>query len=124
MPDETLDCFADRDPKLRRVYRARDAMEAEFVRGLLDEEGIAAVVQGTALQVGLGPVLGGSALPAVYVREEDLEPARDVVGRYERGEIERPRGDDWTCPHCGERIEGQFTACWKCGTPRDAVDEA
>jgi DNA-directed RNA polymerase subunit RPC12/RpoP len=22
----------------------------------------------------------------------------------------------WQCPSCGEKIEAQFTQCWKCGT--------
>ncbi len=25
------------------------------------------------------------------------------------------KSPDWQCPECGEKIEGQFTACWKCG---------
>ena len=24
----------------------------------------------------------------------------------------------WTCPQCGERLEEQFRACWKCSEPR------
>ena len=23
----------------------------------------------------------------------------------------------WTCPDCGESLEGQFDACWQCGAP-------
>jgi hypothetical protein len=26
----------------------------------------------------------------------------------------------WSCPRCGEQLEGQFTSCWKCGADRDA----
>jgi hypothetical protein len=24
----------------------------------------------------------------------------------------------WTCQKCGEKVEDQFGACWKCSTPR------
>ena len=26
----------------------------------------------------------------------------------------------WDCHQCGEKLEGQFSACWKCGAKRDA----
>jgi predicted nucleic-acid-binding Zn-ribbon protein len=28
----------------------------------------------------------------------------------------------WTCPKCGERLEGSFDACWSCGTTRAGVE--
>ena len=27
----------------------------------------------------------------------------------------------WNCKKCGEAIEDQFDACWKCATPKDSV---
>jgi hypothetical protein len=27
----------------------------------------------------------------------------------------------WHCNKCGEKIEDQFDSCWKCGTPKAAV---
>ncbi len=120
--DHKLDYFCERDTRLKRIYQARDTMEAEFVRGLLDAEGIPAVVQGAALEIALSPLLGGSTLPVVCVRQEDTACAEQVIARYQRGEIPSA-GKPWTCPGCGEAIEGQFTECWKCGTARD-VDAA
>jgi hypothetical protein len=29
--------------------------------------------------------------------------------------------DMWQCNKCGEKIEDQFDSCWKCGTPKAAV---
>jgi hypothetical protein len=113
---ERLDYFVPGDARLKRVFRAGNAMEAEFVRGVLEAEGIPAVVQGAALEATLAPILGGTTLPGVYVREQDLEDARDIVDRLESGEI--TAGTPWTCPNCGEAIEGQFSECWKCGTER------
>lgn len=101
---------------LKEVYQAADAARAELVRGLLESEGIAAVVQGAELQGSLGPVLAGSTLPGVYVRQEDVTSAREIIDHYEHGEQEK--GADWVCPTCGEHIEGQFSSCWKCGTER------
>jgi hypothetical protein len=30
----------------------------------------------------------------------------------------------WTCPKCGEKVEGQFDSCWSCGTKRDGTPPA
>lgn len=27
-------------------------------------------------------------------------------------------GEPWTCAACGERLEGQFDSCWRCGAER------
>ncbi len=27
--------------------------------------------------------------------------------------------ETWNCPKCGEEVEAQFDACWKCGTNSD-----
>ena len=28
-------------------------------------------------------------------------------------------GLPWQCPACGEKLEGQFTICWRCGASRE-----
>ena len=107
-----------------RIYGARDPIEAEFVRGLLEAEGIDAVVQGNALQTVLGDVPPTpAALPSVWVNEPDVDRATQIVDEMKRG---GPAALDpqpaWTCPNCGTVLEGQFTQCWKCGAakPGDA----
>ncbi len=105
------------DPRLTRVYKAADPLEAEFVRGLLENEGVPAVVQGSHMGGWYGPVVGPLVAPTVLVREADLAAAEEIVGRYISGEVET--GEPWTCPQCNEQIEGQFTACWNCGATPD-----
>ena len=39
-----------------------------------------------------------------------------LYGAY--GELPVLRDVRWTCAHCGENLEGQFTECWKCGATR------
>ena len=64
------------------------------------------------------------SLPSVWVPEADVDRARPVVEEYRRtdeanaaDDAERPRAT-WTCPNCGEKVEEQFTQCWKCGHNR------
>lgn len=105
------------DPRMKRVYRAADTLQAEFVRGLLENEGVPAVVHGANVDIWLGPLMGAAVAPGVYVREDDLTAAEEIVRRYRAGEIDI--GKPWICPKCAEQIEGQFTACWNCGATPD-----
>jgi hypothetical protein len=110
---------------MQHVYTARDEMDASFVRGLLQQEGIEAVVQGQALGEIWGNLpLSAESSPTVWVPEADVERARPVIDEYRRtdeanavDDAERPRAT-WVCPNCGERVEEQFTQCWKCGHNR------
>jgi hypothetical protein len=115
---------------MQHVYTARDEMDASFVQGLLRQEGIEAVVQGQALGEVWGSLpLSANSLPGVWVPEADVERAAPIVERYRRTDEANAVDDDeagvrpratWTCPQCGEKVEEQFTNCWKCGHSRPA----
>ena len=112
---------------LVKVYTARDAVEAHFVRGLLEREGLAAEVLGDKLAIAIGelPPLSAGTLPAVWVAEESTEPAKKIVADFQSGRARSEHAGEapWTCPNCGETIEPQFTDCWNCGAARPAGAE-
>jgi hypothetical protein len=99
---------------------AENPIEAHMVVDLLQADGIAAVVQGEHIFAVRGalPV----SYPTVWVLDEDdHDRAREIVLAYEQdaasdGEPLAP--EPWTCPQCGEQIEGQFGLCWQCGAER------
>lgn len=98
---------------MKRIYQARDGAEAHFIKGLLEQAGIPAVVMGEMLHMGVGQVPFTEAYPTVCVREEDATAAEAVLaGSGDR--VTEARGEPWTCPVCGESIEPQFTECWAC----------
>jgi hypothetical protein len=33
------------------------------------------------------------------------------------------RGETWQCSQCGQTVETQFEACWKCGTSREGTKD-
>jgi len=105
---------------MMRIYGARDIAEAQFVKGLLEAEDIAATIQGGPLQVVLGEIpVSPESLPSVWVNETDLERAQKIIDEVHRGGPAHTHPQpNWTCPKCGEVLEGQFTTCWKCGTNR------
>jgi hypothetical protein len=63
------------------------------------------------------------SLPAVWVRSDKVERAREAVAEYERRK--RPGAEPgaavggWVCPGCGEEIEAQFSQCWNCQMMRE-----
>jgi hypothetical protein len=104
---------------LKRVYSAPNEMDAHLLRGLLEEQGIAAQVMGGLLANTVLPVPALGVAPSVWINEEDVERAMPIVKRYDtRSAGQETPQDNWTCPACGEVVEGQFTDCWNCLTPR------
>ncbi len=103
-----------------KLYTARDAMEARFLGGLLEQAGIPMTLQGELLSAARGELpLTQETLPSVWVRSEDLDRAKEVLASYKDGARPLPpQGADWTCPNCGQECEGQFTQCWQCESPR------
>ena len=98
-----------------RLYTADNPVELGFIRGLLDAEGLETRTQSMDLWAAAVEVyFAEGARPSVWVRDRDLARARDILANSDR----RDQGEAWTCPECDERIEGQFSACWRCaGSP-------
>ena len=105
---------------MKKLYTARDEIDAFVAKGLLDEARIEAVVQ----RGGLGGVIGEvstneESLPSVWVRDEDFEKAQEAIAGLKTGEKPpETHGAPWKCPNCGEEIEPQFSHCWNCGAAR------
>ena len=103
---------------LERLYIARDTMEAAFVVAMLNDHDIPATVLGELLGVARGELPATmQTQPAVFVPAENLQQAAHVLQAWLSGELAEKQ-PDWTCPGCGELIEGQFGLCWNCQTPR------
>ena len=103
---------------MKQLHVARHAPDAHLVRGFLEANGIAAVVRGEFLTGGWGelPVEGCS----VWIEDDaQYERAHTLLVSFLRGDAAREyRGQGWRCGQCGEQLEGQFTACWKCGAAK------
>lgn len=68
------------------IYTPQNTIEAYLMQGALQAEGILCEIHGEYLQgaAGLLPVNNNVTL---QVREEDAEAARELIARYERGEL-------------------------------------
>lgn len=100
-----------------RLITADDPIEAGFLRGLLESAGIRVQLRSMELWTAAVEIYySEGARPSVWVHKHDLGRARQVLEHRDQPG-ERP---PWTCPDCGERLEGQFTTCWQCGHARAA----
>jgi hypothetical protein len=101
---------SEHDPVLLEV--AKSVVDADIVAAALKAEGIPVYVAGAVLSDELASVrkVVGGVGTDIFVAKKDVERARAVVAKT------RPKegGGFWTCAACGERVESQFEACWKC----------
>ncbi len=99
---------------MKRVYSSFNRVAAHHVKNLLEAEGIPAVVRNEFLGSAMGELPPAECQIEVWVlSESDLDSAEKILRS-----MGSRRGPPWTCGKCGERSEGQFTQCWRCGADR------
>ena len=108
---------------LKKIYEADGPGDAHVLRGLLEVEGIEAVVRGDDMV----PLQGGTLSfvemrTSVWVLDDGgarYARAVEMADDYAAGrQAPAEGGAVWRCRSCGETIEEQFTACWSCGAER------
>ena len=104
-----------------RVYSTPNTPVAHLVRHALEAEGIDAEVRGETRAAFVGEIPPIECWVEVWVPDDDaLASAEAVRGFIDDGPDAKP----WTCPSCGETVEGQFGVCWSCGEPAPGPIEA
>lgn len=105
---------------MQRVYSAASAAEANLVQGYLELAGLQAIVQGGELGGIQGLLPTGESSAAVYVPDDEVERAEELVEEFLSSQPAEAEAAPWKCPSCGEELEPQFTECWNCGASRIA----
>jgi len=104
-----------------RVYSAQNTLMVDHLRHVLDAEGIGCVVRNRFLSSALGRLPPAECWTELWILDDaQLARAQRIVERaFEQDDTTSP--GKWECPQCGERLEPQFEACWKCSTRRGAA---
>lgn len=88
------------------------AVPVDLLREMLEAEGIACIVQNRALSITQGEVPPIETWPSLWVLDDArADEAERLVASVMRSEAAE---EPWTCPTCGELIDGHFAACWRC----------
>lgn len=105
--------------RLLKLNIVKDA-ESELLKQLLDQENIPYTVRNEQLATALGDIPFIECYPELWILDdEDFPRAQQLLDSWQSPL--RAQRRPWTCSVCGEEdLEGQFTACWKCGSPRPA----
>ena len=106
---------------MKKIYTARNPVDAHLLKGALEGEQIEAIVQGDFLWGARGEVpVTPETCPSVWVvNDADYEKALQIVEDFKSQEIAtHNRSEEWKCSNCNETNEGQFLECWQCGTLR------
>lgn len=99
-----------------KLITAENPVEAGFLSGLLESEGIDTRLRNMELWTAAVEIyFAAGARPSVWVRECEANQARRVLDQRDRSNS----GSGWTCRRCGEELDGQFTTCWHCGNDRE-----
>lgn len=103
--------------RLKTVYSSLNLIEAYHLKNLLQSAGIRCRIRNEDLVRLAGEIpFPECALQLLVERAEDHPAAEALVRHFLKPPPQtRP---PWRCGGCGEAIEEQFTACWKCGRNR------
>jgi hypothetical protein len=102
---------------MKKIHSSLDEISIGYIVSMLEQQGIAFTIRNQFLSGAFGELPATECWPEIWVtHDEDYDKAMHIV---DLAEVEAD--DDagpWRC-RCGERNEGQFGSCWKCGTDRN-----
>lgn len=101
---------------MQRIYSHPIATMVHQVKNVLKNHGIDTQVRRENLANASGGIAPNEAWVELWlIDEKQLQEAERIVEDI-INDTETENASPWTCPNCGEKIEGQFAACWNCGT--------
>ena len=102
---------------MRKIYENIEFARVGHYESILNSAGIPTFVKNVGAGAAAGEIPFQQVFPELWVLEYgDYGRALEILKPYHCREI--PEGSPWTCPACGEGIEGTFGECWNCQTER------
>ena len=107
---------------MKKVYSSDSYYLVGHLRDLLEHHHIRCIAKNEFLLGGAGELPPTECWPELWIAEDfQYEKAKELVEGFLASSAEA--GGEWPCPGCGEGIEGQFSACWRCGAERPLNDQ-
>lgn len=108
---------------MKRLLVSSDTALLEYLRSLLAQRGIAVYVRNaTNAGSAAGELSPAVAPPELWVLDAQDHAIAERLVKETVAALAKPSGGPWRCPRCGEPLEAQFDACWRCGEPRPEPD--
>lgn len=100
---------------MKKLITSTNRTQMYLFKSILEDEGIACFIK-NEYPPAAGELPPISATPELWVIDDNhYQQAMAII--QENQPPSRPM-PSWICTRCGEKLEGQFTACWCCGTPK------
>ena len=100
---------------MKKVYSAENIVMSGYVKSLLESCNIECMIKNQLLAGAIGEIPPIECWPEVWIMDdEDYSDAMELI---KSAISDHKTNSFWKC-HCGETIEGQFSACWSCGAER------
>ncbi len=98
---------------MKKLYSAQNISLPAYLKTALEEQGIVCILRNEYLAGGAGELPPTDCWPELWlVDDERYAEARKLVTALLAAPEEH---ESHTCPDCGEHLEPQFSACWRCG---------
>jgi hypothetical protein len=95
-----------------------DRPQAVLLKEIFAGEGIDCLVRNADLAVAVGEIPITECFPELWVIDNEAFPrARLLMDGWLKNDS--AEAAPWSCPGCGEVLDGNFGACWSCGRCRD-----
>ena len=98
-------------------HTAQDRLLVFHVKNLLESYNIHCIVKNEFLMGAAGELPPHECWPELWIEDnKKYDKALEILEK--NWIVEEMTQPNWTCTRCGETLEGQFTACWRCGESR------
>lgn len=102
---------------MKPLLASLNLLEIHHAKNMLAAEGIRCWIKHELLARLAGEVPFTECAAELHVADAaDFWRAQGILEAYRRAALQP--STPWRCTQCGEEMEGQFSACWRCGTLR------
>jgi hypothetical protein len=102
---------------MKRLFTSPDSAELELLKNMLQKAGIRSVEKNKYM----AQTIPAPPSQAELWVENEADYPTAVAMLEEWQHPTNTSGASRTTSRCGEKLESQFSKCWKCGTKRAAV---
>lgn len=104
--------------KKLHTFTLGDRAQAGLLKELLEGEGVNCIIRNEQLFAALGEIPFLECFPELWVVDDEVWPrAKSLLDNWLKEDVNL---NEWVCRNCGETLEGQFGACWRCGQEKES----
>ncbi len=99
---------------MKKLNSSESLITINHWKNILQSEGISCEIRNQHLGSIMGEMPFVEVWPQLWiVNDLDFDRAQQLISD---DVVDESPAEPWKCRRCGEENEGQFAACWSCGT--------